>query len=147
MIRTFVLSMILMLGAFVTRGQKTVIIDGDKITLRDSLEGRAVLLTSIERGSQNQDAVWITYNRRPYVDPWNKALEYFDENFTNYWRDHKIDILGVFVTYDDCMCFKTKTTSSPDMFLVHFKIQGSDWTKMKELYPGMIPYSKQLDRL
>jgi hypothetical protein len=142
MIRMFVFSIILMLGPFVFHGQKTLVIDGDKITLRDSLETNEILLTSVERGSQNQDAQWITYDRRPGRDPWNSVLEYLDENFTNYWLGHKIKILGVFVTYDDCMCFKTKTGNSPDMFLIHFKIQSGDWEKMKELYPGMIPYSK-----
>jgi len=134
--------MILMLGTFVSRGQKTVVIDGDKILLRDTLDGTAILLTSIERGSQNQDALWITYDRRPSVDPWNGALEYLDKNFITYWLDHKINILGVFITYDDCMCFKTKTTSSPDMYLIHFKIHSNDWTKMKESYPSMTRYIK-----
>lgn len=142
MIKMFVLSLVFMLGAYVSRGQKTVIIDGDKITLRDSIGGQVTFLTSIERGSQNQEVQWITYDRRPGIDPWARSLEDLDENFANYWLDHNVNLLGVFVTYDDCRCSKTRTTGSPDMFLIHFKILRSDWAKMKGLYPGMIPYCK-----
>jgi hypothetical protein len=116
-------------------GQKKVIIDGDKLHLRDSLEGKITLLSSIERGDQNTDALWITYDKRPGVDPWGKDS---DKNFIKYWNENAISILGMLITYDNCLCYKTKTGSSPDMYLIHFKIPRDDWNKMKELYPDML---------
>jgi len=139
MTRAIIFSVTFILWAFVALGQKNIIIDGDKLTLRDSLEGRVTLLSSIERGNQNRDALWITYNRKPGVDPWNKDLKELDKNFAKYWTENGVEILGVLVTYDDCMCIKTKTVSSPDMHLIHFKLSANDWTKMKELYPGLQP--------
>jgi len=127
--------MTLSLLTFVAHGQKNVIIDGDKLNLRDSLDGKVILLSSIERGSIHRDALWVTYNRRPGVDPWNKELRELDKNFVKYWTENGVEILGVLITYDDCMCFKTKAGNSPDMYLIHFKLSVSDLTKMKKVYP------------
>jgi hypothetical protein len=139
MTRTIIFSVSFILVTIVVHGQKEVIIDGDKLNLRDSLGGKVILLTSIERGTQNQDALWITYNRRPGVDPWIKDIGRLDANFIKYWTENGLRILGALVTYDNCMCFKTKTMSSPDMYLIHFKLSVSDWTKMKRHYPDMLP--------
>ena len=127
---------------FISYGQKKLVIDGDKLHLRDSLEGKIILLSSIERGDQNPDALWITYDKRPGVDPWGKDSE---ENFVKFWSENAIDILGMLITYDNCLCFKTKTASSPDMHLIHFKIASNDWIKMKELYPDMVHYIKKIN--
>ena len=145
MTRTIIFSVTLILWTSIAHGQKNVIIDGDKLNLRDSLEGKVILLSSIERGSQNRDALWITYNRRPGVDPWNKDLKELAKNFSKYWNENEVSILGVLITYDDCMCIKTKTMSSPDMYLIHFKVSISDWNKMKELYPDMRPDIRGID--
>jgi hypothetical protein len=145
MTRTNIYSVILLLGTIAAHGQKRLIIDGDKINLRDSLEGKVILLSSIERGNENRDALWITYNRKPGVDPWTRDLKVLDENFIKYWKENGVSILGAFITYDNCMCFKTKTMSSPDMYLIHFKLLINDWTKMKELYPDMISDIRRID--
>jgi hypothetical protein len=135
-------SVVFILVTLISYGQKKIVIDGDKLHLRDSLGGKIILLSSIERGEQNPNAVWVTYDKRPGVDPWGKDS---DESFTKYWKKNGIDILGVSSTYDNCLCFKTKTASSPDMYLLHFKISINDWTKMKEHYPDMVQYVKHID--
>lgn len=138
MIKSAFLFTVLILIGLTVYGQEYVVIDGDKLHLRDSLGGKIILLTSIERGSQNQGALWITYNRRPGVDPWINDLKDLDKNFIKYWNENRVKLLGALITYDDCMCFKTKTANSPDMYLIHFKIMSNDWTRMKELYPDML---------
>lgn len=133
-------TIILAAVAFICYGQNPVVVDGDKIYLKDSLGGEVMLLTYIERGGQNLDAMWITYDRRPLVDPWlleavDQSTKYSEDNFLKYWREKDVRILGALTTYDDCRCFKTKTASSPDMYLIHFKIFAEDWNKLKKLYP------------
>ncbi|MGC3946412.1 MAG: hypothetical protein QM762_18140 [Chryseolinea sp.] len=145
MTRSIVFSVTLILSTITVLGQTQVIIDGDKLNLRDSLQGKVVLLSSIERGSLNQDALWITYNRKPGVDPWGKDIEMLVENFTNYWTESGVRILGALVTYDNCMCFKTKTMGSTDMYLIHFKLSVGDWEKMKLHYPDMLPDVRRID--
>ena len=136
-------------ASFVSNGQAQITIDGDRINLRDSLDGKIVLLSSIERGSQNRDALWITYDRRPGVDPWSKEAvdrdsKYAEETFIKYWTDRGVRILGAITTYDDCRCAKNKSTDSPDMYLVHFKIFSDDWSKLKEIYPEIENYVKKV---
>jgi hypothetical protein len=145
MARPIIFSLLFILVTFVANGQNKVIIDGDKLHLRDSLEGKVILLTSIERGSQNQDALWITYNRKPNANPWIKDLKELDKNFVKYWNENGVSIFGALITYDDCLCSKMKTMSSPDMYLIHFKISTNDWTKMKELYPEIQHDSRRME--
>jgi hypothetical protein len=145
MTRSILFSFALFLMTFNTKGQNMVIVDGDELHLRDSLEGEITLLSSIKRGKQNQDALWITYDRRPGVDPWIENRENPDQNFIKYWGEKGLKIFGILTTYDNCLCFKTKAMSSPDMFLLHFKIRGDDWAKMQELYPGMVPYIRKIN--
>ena len=128
--------------------QTPIVIDGDTIHLRDSLDGKVVLLSYIKRGEQNKEAIWMTYDRRPGVDPWivkplDKETKYSEDNFVKYWLERDIRILGVITTYDDCRCFKHKMTSSPDMYLIHFKILPEDWNKMKELDSEMGYYCQK----
>jgi hypothetical protein len=130
-------------------GQIQTIIDGDKIHLRDSLNGKVVLLSYIEKGEQNREALWITYDRRPGVDPWireavDRETKYSEDNFIKYWKERDIRILGAITTYDDCQCGKHKTMSSPDMFLIHFKIFSDDWGKLKEIYPEIQGYIREV---
>lgn len=141
MTRAIFFSVTLIIVTFAANGQRKVIIDGDKLNLRDSLGGKVILLTSIERGNLNREALWITYDKRPGVDPWGRDSE---TNFIVYWKDHEVSILGIFVTYDNCRCAKTKSASSPDMYLLHFKISEHDWIKMKELYPDMVSYIRNI---
>jgi hypothetical protein len=138
--KKIIFSVVLILMTLISYGQKKVVIDGDRLHLRDSLDGKIIVLSSIERGDQNPDALWITYDKRPGVDPWGKDS---DQDFIKYWSENAIDILGMLITYDNCQCFKTKTTSSPDMYLIHFKISTNDWTKMKALYPEMVHYIRK----
>ena len=142
MTRTIVFSVILIVVTFGANGQKKVIIDGDKLNLRDSLGGKIILLSSIERGNLNREAQWITYDKRPGVDPWGRDSK---GNFILYWSEQGVNILGIFVTYDNCMCAKTKSGDSPDMYLLHFKISKYDWIKMKELYPDMVRYVRKIN--
>ena len=60
---------VLIVITFISYGQKKIVINGDKLHLRDSLEGKIILLSSIERGDQNPNALWISYDKRPGVDP------------------------------------------------------------------------------
>lgn len=69
-------------------GQKKINMDGDEILLEELIDGDLVL-SAIKRGDQNNDAVWIRYDRRPGVDPWIRdpveGLDrYSDENFIQY---------------------------------------------------------------
>lgn len=133
----------------VCNGQNHTVIDGDKILLRDSLDGQVVLLSYIERGEKNKDAIWITYDRRPGVDPWikeatNKETRYSEDTFIRYWKERDIRILGAITTYDDCHCYKHKRMDSPDMFLIHFKISQDDWSKLKEIYPDIEYYIREV---
>ena len=130
-------------------GQTQVAIDGDKINLRDSLDGNIVMLSHIERGAQNADAIWITYDRRPAVDPWiqeagRNDTRYSDETFVRYWNERGIRILGAITTYDDCQCAKHRTMGSPDMYLIHFKIFPANWIRLKEIYPDIETYVKKV---
>jgi hypothetical protein len=118
-----------MLVTFVSYGQKKMTVDGDKLHLRDSLGGKIILVSSIERGQKNRDALWITYHRRPGLDPWTKDSKDWDENFTKYWSANRVTILGAFTDWD----------------LIHFKIPQQDWIKMKELYPDMVQYVKRIN--
>ena len=133
-----ILSAMSILMAF---GQQIVVIDGDTLALRDTLDGKQVLLSYIERGIQNTDAIWITYNRRPGVDPWirkttNQRDRYSEENFIDFFRTKGIKILGALTTYDNCNCAgKCKAIGCPDMYLIHFKISPTDWSKLKTFYP------------
>jgi hypothetical protein len=58
---------------FVSYGQQKIIIDGDIVYLRDSLNGEFILLDSIEKIENNENTFWIQYDRRPGVDPWIKG--------------------------------------------------------------------------
>jgi hypothetical protein len=138
--------------SLVINAQTTLIMDSDKIHLRDSLNGKVVFLSYIERGEQNKEAIWITYNRRPLVDPWiaeakDKETRYSEDVFIKYWKVRNIRILGALTTDDDCGCYKTRTTGSPDMYLIHFKIFLEDWFKMQEIYPGMETYLTYLRKV
>jgi hypothetical protein len=129
--------------------QSHVVIDGDKLLLRDSLNGKMILLSSIERSAQNSTALWITYDRRPGVDPWistaqDKATRFSETQFVNYWKENGVRILGAFTTYDDCQCAKYKSGDSPDMYLIHFKLFPDDWEKLKEVYPLIEEYVKKV---
>jgi hypothetical protein len=131
--------------ALVSYGQKVVVIDGDKLVLSDSLKNQPVSLAYIERGLQNRDATWITYDRRPGVDPWiveatDRSNRYAEDNFMNYLKARGINILGAITTFDNCKCAKCKTSSCPDMYLIHFKLSLDDWIKMKEFYPDIEDY-------
>jgi hypothetical protein len=128
-------------------GQKKFFIDGDEIVLRDSLDGKVTLLTSITRGQKNAEALWIRYDRRPGVDPWIREPiagqdKYSDENFILYLREKDIPILGSVTTYDNCLCGKHKTMSSPDMYLIFFKIDKRQWERFKEFYPEIGNYAE-----
>jgi hypothetical protein len=138
--KRIIFPVVLTLMTLISYGQRKVVIDGDVLHLRDSLGGK-ILLSSIERGDQNPDALWITYDKRPGVDPWGKDS---DKYFINYWNEKAISILGMLITYDNCLCYKTKTASSPDMYLIHFKITSDDWNEMKELYPDMLSYIRKI---
>lgn len=129
-------------------GQNQTVIDGDRIFLRDSLDGKPVFLSYIERGEENKDAIWITYDRRPGVDPWikgaaNKETRYSADTLIRYWKERGVRILGAITTYDDCGCIKQKRGDSPDMFLIHFKIFPGDWNKIKEIYPDIEDYIRK----
>jgi hypothetical protein len=113
-----------MFAPFVTHGQKKTKIDGDKLHLGDSLGGKIIFVTSIERGDKHADAKWITYQKRPGIDPWIK-----DENFTTYWADNGIRILGIF----------------EEIYLIHFKVSEADWTKMRELYADFESYVRKIN--
>jgi hypothetical protein len=136
------------LVTFLCYGQNKIVVDGDELYLKDAPNEKVVFLDSIHRGSQNPGAIWITYDRRPGVDPWirqmkDKSKRYSEETFVNFWKEQGITIFGAFTTYDDCQCAKTKATSSPDMYLIHFKISPDDWIKMRESYPDMGDYVKE----
>lgn len=135
--------------SFPGNGQTQAIRDGDKIHLRDSLDGKVVLLSYIERGEQNMDAIWITYDRRPGVDPWTKKAvdrdaAYSEDIFIKYWKERDIRILGAIITHDDCRCAKHRRWDSPDMLLIHFKIPSEDWDKLKDIYPEMENYLRKV---
>ena len=125
----------------ISHGQSAVVIDGDTLVLRDTLRGKEVVLAYIQRGIQNQDAIWVSYDRRPGVDPWireapDRSWQYSEDNFINYLRVKGINILGAITTYDNCQCAgKCRALSCPDMYLLHFKIFPEDWIKLKEFYP------------
>lgn len=136
-------------ASLLSNGQAQVTIDGDKINLRDSLDGDIILLSYIERSGQNRDAIWITYDRRPLVDPWiteavDRVTKYSEETFINYWNERGVKILGAITTYDDCGCFKSKASFSPDMYLIHFKIFLDDWDGLKAIYPKVVHYVKKV---
>ncbi|MEJ7643753.1 MAG: hypothetical protein WKF87_04110 [Chryseolinea sp.] len=127
-------------------GQRTITIDGDEIVLRDSLDGKVTLLTSIKKGQRNRNSLWIRYDRRPGVDPWIREPidgldKYSDDNFILYLRKKGIHVFGSITTYDDCLCFKNKMMSSPDMYLIFFKIDKGQWDKFKELFPEIGDYA------
>lgn len=99
------------LVTFLCHGQNKIVVDGDAIYLTNSLPEKVVFLDSIHRGSQNRHAIWITYDRRPGVDPWiqemkDKSKKYSEETFVNYWKEKGITIFGALTTYDDCQCAK-----------------------------------------
>jgi len=147
---TIAITTILAMIVFVSFGQKTVVIDGDKVVLSDTLGGREVSVSYIERGLKNQEAIWICYDRRPGVDPWILETEdrnnrFSDETFINYFKEKGINILGAITTYDNCNCAgKCRAMHCPDMYLIHFKISKSDWAKVKDLYPEMGTYLKDV---
>lgn len=124
--------------------------DGDKLVLRDTLDGKKVFLAYIERGIQNQEAIWISYDRRPGVDPWireasDRSNRYSEDNFINYFKGKGINILGAITTYDNCeRAGKCKASWCPDMYLIHFKIFLDDWIKLKEFYPEIENHLKTL---
>ena len=124
MMRDIVFSVILISVTFVAQGQKKTMIDGDKLHLGDSLGGKIIFVTSIERGDNHRDAIWITYQKRPGVDPWTK-----DENFTTYWTVNGVSILGVF----------------EEIYLIHFKVSEGDWTKMREHYTDFESYVREIN--
>jgi hypothetical protein len=136
--------------ALISYGQRVIVIDGDKLVLRDTLDGRRVFLTFIERGIQNQDAIWISYDRRPGVDPWildptDRSNRYSEDNFINYFKTKGVDILGAITTDDDCKCAgKCKASWCPDMYLIHFKITLDNWIKLKEFYPEIENHLKKV---
>lgn len=147
MYQRILLSILLVTVTATTYGQKKMFVDGDEIILRDSLDGKVTLLTSITRGQKNPDALWIRYDRRPGVDPWiREPIEgqdkYSDENFILYLREKDIHIFGSITTYDNCLCGKHKTMSSPDMYLIFFKIDKRQWEKFKEFYPEIGYYAQ-----
>jgi hypothetical protein len=56
----------------------------------------------IERGGKNSDAIWITYNRRPGVDPWikeavDRETRSSEDAFIKYWKERDIRILGAYI--------------------------------------------------
>lgn len=124
----------------IAKAQSQIVVDGDVVHLTDSLNAKISLLKYIERGDQNKEAIWITYDRRPGVDPWirnakDKSKKFTDENFIEYWEDKNVKILGAITTYDDCRCSKNRTADSPDMYLIHFKVYQRDWDNMRDFYP------------
>jgi hypothetical protein len=145
----YVLAIFLTAFCLGCHGQIQTIIDGDTIHLRDSLDGKVVLLSYIERGKQNREAIWITYDRRPGVDPWileakDREKRYSEDNFIKYLKEKDVKVLGAITTYDDCQCMKHRMMSSPDMFLIHFKIFLDDWRRFKEVYPEIEEYSREV---
>ena len=127
--------------ALISYGQRAVVIDGDRLVLTDTLPGKKVFLEYVERGKQNQHAIWISYDRRPGVDPWireatDRSNRYSEDNFINYFKAKGINILGAITTDDNCECDgKCKASWCPDMYLIHFKISPEDWNKLKEVFP------------
>ena len=148
MIRKVCAAIFFSTATFLCYGQNKIVIDGDELYLKDAPNENVVFLDSIHRGSQNPNAIWITYDRRPGVDPWirqmkDKSKRYSEETFVSFWKEQGITIFGAFTTYDDCQCFKTKESSAPDMYLIHFKISEEDWAKMRKIYPGMDAYTRE----
>jgi hypothetical protein len=130
-----------------THGQKIIFVDGDEVVLRDSLDGKVTLLTSITRGLKNTEALWIRYDRRPGIDPWIRDPiegqdKYSDENFIMYLRKKDIHVFGSITTYDNCLCGKYKAADSPDMYLIFFKIDKRQWERFKEFYPEIDYYAQ-----
>jgi hypothetical protein len=141
------LILILLAPAALAYGQKKINIGGDVVHLRDSLNGKIILLDSIEKRGKNENTFWIQYNRRPGVDPWLKGYrgddKFTDNHFIEFFSEHTILISGAVTTYDPCLCAKQKTMDSPDMYLINFKISKKEWEKLIKFYPG-IQDSKRL---
>lgn len=121
---------------FLYLGQTDKIIDSDTIFFKPK-NGLFTYFDHLERGSQNRNAIWVMYDRRPGIDPWfdgHSSNSEFD--FIEYFKEREILIYGAFTTYDDCNCTKHRTMSSPDMYLLFFKIMKVDLDRLIKLHPN-----------